>query len=208
VVWLFNPKKIEGNKAKLLQRWFGPYVIRDIKNGGRVIYLSEEDGTPIKLPYNVNRVFPLPSNFHSSNSSHDHSHEVAYSQGFSGIPLEDVLQLEDVQPMDITPEDLDDEEEESDSLSESDDSDEEPEIEMISQQNPLFVESYVDDDVYISSQQIEEDSESQDSPPIPPLEPVVLKTKYKTVHRQTRLAQSRNWSKGRTFQKGNKRTKQ
>ena len=55
-VRLFNPTKIEGKKAKLLPRWYGPYTIFDIKSQGKVIYLEDSDGIKEPLPYSVNRI--------------------------------------------------------------------------------------------------------------------------------------------------------
>jgi len=59
-VRLFAPTKIEGKKAKLLQRWYGPYFIKEIKNQGRVIYLQDSDKVDIKTPVSVNRIDPYP----------------------------------------------------------------------------------------------------------------------------------------------------
>src|SRR4051812_13568439 len=42
-VRLWQPTVAKGKKAKLTQKWFGPYFIRDIKNEGRVIYLNKAE---------------------------------------------------------------------------------------------------------------------------------------------------------------------
>lgn len=59
-VRLWQPVTIEGKKAKLTQKWFGPYFIRDIKNEGRVIYLKDADGNNIPMPVSINRIWPYP----------------------------------------------------------------------------------------------------------------------------------------------------
>lgn len=59
-VRLWQPVTIEGKKAKLTQKWFGPYFIRDIKNEGRVIYLNDADGNNIPMPVSINRIWPYP----------------------------------------------------------------------------------------------------------------------------------------------------
>jgi hypothetical protein len=57
---LWQPTTIEGKKAKLLQKWFGPYFITEIKNEGRVIYLKDSEGIKLPLPVSVNRIWPYP----------------------------------------------------------------------------------------------------------------------------------------------------
>jgi len=59
-VRLWQPVVIEGKKAKLVQKWFGPYFIRDIKNEGRVIYLTDSEGIKMTMPVSVNRIWPYP----------------------------------------------------------------------------------------------------------------------------------------------------
>jgi hypothetical protein len=59
-VRLWQPVVIEGKKAKLTQKWFGPYFITNIKNEGRVIYLKDDDGIDIPMPVSVNRIWPYP----------------------------------------------------------------------------------------------------------------------------------------------------
>jgi hypothetical protein len=59
-VRLWQPVVIEGKKAKLTQKWFGPYFITNIKHEGRVIYLKDDDGIDIQMPVSVNRIWPYP----------------------------------------------------------------------------------------------------------------------------------------------------
>ena len=59
-VRMWQPTTLDGKKAKLLQKWFGPYFINEIKSQGRVIYLKDSEGIQLPLPVSVNRIWPYP----------------------------------------------------------------------------------------------------------------------------------------------------
>jgi len=68
-VRLWQPVVIEGKKAKLTQKWFGPFFITNIKNEGRVIYLKDDTGNDMILPVSVNRIWSYPKDLIQNNSS-------------------------------------------------------------------------------------------------------------------------------------------
>jgi hypothetical protein len=95
-VRLWQPVTIEGKKAKLTQKWFGPYFIRDIKNEGRVIYLKDDENKEIPLPVSVNRIWPYPSGLiQQNNTSSQVQSEMALDEGQESEEVEQISESEE-----------------------------------------------------------------------------------------------------------------
>lgn len=70
-VRLWQPVVIEGKKAKLTQKWFGPYFIHQIKSEGRVVYFKDDEGNLLNTPVSVTRIWPWPKVTNMSQNTDD-----------------------------------------------------------------------------------------------------------------------------------------
>jgi hypothetical protein len=175
-VRLWQPSAIEGKKAKLLQKWFGPYYIHEIKNQGRVIYLKDSEGLKLPLPVSVNRIWPYPEGLINDTTTTSSSNDTPATQ------------------MDV---DIDEKDDESSESSEHDDSMSSDDEDEDGNEEPDVIDQPDDDNSgpYYPSNQSESDTSDDEKPvsstetrnyKLPPLKAVTVEKKKQKKSTQLR----------------------
>ena len=144
-VRVWNPTRIEGLKAKLLQKWYGPYQISRIKSDGKVFYLKDEMGEEVPVPYSINRLDAWKGSLPQEETE----------QMEIDTAAEMIISEESVDSLDVS--------EESESEEEQHSSTEEPQPPVVISLPPAEEEVFVPDE------------EAEPETLIPGLEPIVMR---------------------------------
>src|ERR1700684_533838 len=59
LVMLYRPKVRTDESLKLSHHWFGPYTVDKLRNNGKVVYLKDHLGDPLRYLVSVNLLKPI-----------------------------------------------------------------------------------------------------------------------------------------------------